>query len=1349
MIFIKRKVVQISSSDDGGYDTKVVALESLRSTPAWVLLGEPGAGKSSAFKQEAKAVNGLHLTMAEFVHSDIDEAWRGKCLFLDGLDEIRASDTAKSILFQVKSKLLQLGRPNFRIACRAADWSGQSDRDDIIKASPDQQLPTYQLQPLSQTDIEGILQYDFKHSDPESFIRKAKDHGIYDLLGNPLTLSLIVKALQQNISPSSRDDIYRLACDALVQEENRKHRNPNRHQPVPKDTLLEAAGQIFATLLLADKSGIALDSSVQHDRYPVVTDFSLPHPEHAAQSIRTALFVPSDYGEERLEPTHRSVAEYLAANWLGKQIDSCGLSLKRVLNLMLGFDGKPVAGLRGLYGWLATKCLKARNQLIENDPVSVVVYSDTSLMTVAEQKLLLEKVRLYMRTNPAILWNPHGLGDTTHIFQVELRNQYMEALLDEKRDDLTQTHVVFILKVIEKSVSQVNLANELHSVAADATRWERIRMSALKAWLDAGATDAEAIKFIDNLNQEVISTSEAISTSNEYLIITLLKKLFPKALSATQALSYLHIPNIRTSGGYSTFWASEFPQMVPEGDLPSVLDQLAQKIENQKIEKLQYYKMLTMLNALVVRGVSVYGDQISNNRLFTWLHMGIDEYHAKNRGSHYDNIINPWLRDRPERYKKLLGICFERNETAPDPITSLHKDLCILNECAAPADIGLWHFQHIDSTRNEELAKKHLCRAVGTLWSDVPAPGLTLDMVFEWAGNDVKKIAWLTPLLVCPMEWQKMRDLSVNPYKSEQDAQKKERSHDLETKLPDIRSGQAHPALMGELAGVWLNHYTNTHGETPLARFNSYCDNYVEVYKAAKAGMPNCIKRSDLPSVKEIIDLHLKQQHHWILAACLLGMDLIWTENPSAVDAVDSNTLETMVCFQLIDGSGKAPEWFLHLVSKMPELVSKILVTYASASFKAGSEYVNGIDPLTNDAAYKQVALVAVPELLRSFPTRNKARQIELLGVLLRAALNYEMPELKAIVAKKLRLRTLDPGQRVYFLIAGALIDPEQCEQKLWDFVGKSWKRIQHISDFSEIGSIDLPTGRTLSAKMLGKMIETLTPHADTDLPIGHSVSFIGPAEKRGLQVKQFILMLTDLYTKESLDELERLLKLPTLEKIKRRLLESKHKVIQGLREHLYRHPTLSHVASILSNRSPTSPADLQAIVLDRLDQIATDIQTNNADLFRLFWTEGSENRHKKENSCRDALLTLLQNYLEPLQIASAPEYDHVNDKRADIRVSYQNKIAIPIEIKGEWNPDLWTAVQQQLMPKYTLNREAGGFGIYVVLWFGGTLQPAARDGDKKPTTPTELQTRLHKHLPEDIQKLIAVRVIDVSIPSP
>jgi len=42
------------------------------------------------------------------------------------------------------------------------------------------------------------------------------------------------------------------------------------------------------------------------------------------------------------------------------------------------------------------------------------------------------------------------------------------------------------------------------------------------------------------------------------------------------------------------------------------------------------------------------------------------------------------------------------------------------------------------------------------------------------------------------------------------------------------------------------------------------------------------------------------------------------------------------------------------------------------------------------------------------------------------------------------------------------------------------------------------------------------------------------------------------------------------------------------------------------------------------------------------------------------------------------PEADYFNDKRADIRISYKNEIELPIEIKGEWNPTLWTAINDQ-----------------------------------------------------------------------
>ncbi|MEY4316680.1 MAG: hypothetical protein RI902_488 [Pseudomonadota bacterium] len=1339
MIFVPRSVKQLRQLPDGGLDAEAVPLESLRSAPAWALLGEPGAGKSEAFKSEAKAVDGLRLTIAEFVYSDIDEEWKNKCLFLDGLDEVRASGAAGSILVQVKSKLRRLGLPNFRIACRAADWYGQSDLEEIIGASPSGLLPIYALEPLTTADIKQILEINFNRSDAEDLVAQAKAHGINALLSNPQTLGLTVKALGGKTFPGSRDKTYRFACEALVQEENRKHRDQTRFQPVLKDALLEAAGQIFATLLLADKSGVALDTTAQNDRFPVLLDLELRSPERAAAALDTALFVPSNSNDQRLEPTHRSVAEYLAAEWLGNQIDSRGFPLKRLLNLMLGFDGKAVAGLRGLYGWLALKSLKAQHGLIKNDPLTVALYSDPQPMDVEAKKLLLQEIYTQTAANPSVLWDLRGAENLTPLFQAELRNEYLKALLDPKRDDSTQTYVVFILKVLKQSALQSQLTKELRDLAADGTRWERVRRHALEAWLESGVTDSQSIEFLDQLNQGKISDPD------EELTGILLGKLFPRAISTAQVLNYLHLPKSKILGMYQHFWAYEFPKTAPEDDLPYVLDRLAQRTDLQSLNWVEFHISRT-LAALVARGVQVHGDQIPDTQLFTWLRLGTDEYGERRHEPEFHKTITQWLIDRPERYKGLLGVCFERNEAASSPLHGLFNDSQILRGIPAPADIGLWHFQNIDHTRNKDLAKQHLAEAMSSLWSDQPPPGLTFDMVIEWVGDDPLKTSWLEPLRTWENpKWRIEQNQLIQARQREQSEVKRERSLNLATRLSEIRSGQAHPALMGELAGVWLNRYSDTRGETPLDRFKTYCDNYVEVYEAAKAGMSSCVRRNDLPSVKEIIELHLKQQAHLIRAACLLGMDLIWAESPIDIDLLDSSTLEKMVCFRLTDGTEKPPEWFMHLVKTMPELVSKVLVTYAGTSFKAQKEYVDGIYPLARDAAYMQVASLSVPAMLRSFPTRNRASQLNQLNSILRSALKYAMPELPNIVADKLKLKSLDPSQRVYFLLTGTLIAPEQYEQLLWEFVGESWQRIQHISDFLGNRLSDLPMDFTLSAKTFGKLIEIQMPFAEVDWPLGGGA--VSQAMNLGDHVRGLISKLTALSTQESLEEINRLLELPSLEKIKRHLLSSKHEVIQRLRENTFSHPTLHNVSTILSNKSATSPADLQAIVLDHLEKIATDIQTSNGDLYRQFWTEGTDDKHKSENSCRDALLAMLRTHLEPLGIDSQPEFDYVCDKRADIRVSYRNSITVPIEIKGEWHSELWTAVQSQLIPQYTKQKETEGFGIYLVLWVGGTEQSPARDGGKRPLTSTELELRLHRYLPKDIQQQIAVKVIDVTRP--
>lgn len=1339
MIFVPRNLKQLHKSPDRAPDTEAVTFESLRSVAAWVLLGEPGAGKSEAFKSEAKAVDGLRLTIAELVYSDIDEEWRDKCLFLDGLDEVRASASTESILYQVKSKLRKLGQPNFRIACRAADWYGQSDLEEIIGVSPNGNLPIYTLEPLTTSDIKRILENNFNRSDAEDFIAKAEAHGISALLSNPQTLGLTVKALGEKSWPSSRDETYRLACEALVQEENRKHRDKNRFQPIIKNAFMEAAGQIFATLLLADKSGVALDQTAQNDRFPVLSDFEPSSPETVTMTLDTALFVPSTSNDQQLEPTHRSVAEYLAAAWLGKQIDSLKLPLKRVLNLMLGFDGKAVAGLRGLYGWLALRSLKAQHGLIKNDPLTVALYSDTQPMDLEAKKLLLQEIYAQTVVNPSVLCDLRGTESLSPLFQAELRNEFLKGLLDPKRDDSTQTYLVFILKVLKQSASQGQLNKELRDVATDSTRWGRVRRHALDAWLESSVTDGQAIEFLDQLNQGKISDPD------EELTGVLLGKLFPRAISATLILSYLHTPKSKILGMYQHFWAYDFPKTVHEGDLPFVLDQLVQRNDLQSLNWYEFHISRT-LAALVARGVQAHGDRILDSQLFAWLRIGADEYGERHYELEFHKTITQWLIDRPERYKGLLGFCFERNEAAASPLYGLFKDSQILRKIPTPVDIGLWHFQNIDNTTNEVLAKEHLAEAMHSLWANQSASGLTFEMVLEWAGDDPIKTSWLQPLLTWEIsEWRKVQNHFIQQRQSEQFDIKRKRSVNLATKLSEIRSGQANPALMGELAGVWLAQYSDTRGETPLDRLKTYCNNYVEVYEAAKTGMPICIKRSDLPSAKEIIELHLNQKNHWIRAACLLGMELIWASNPTSIDLLDSSTLEKMICFRLTESTETPPEWLIYLVKNRPELVSTILIAFASASFKAQKEYVDGIYPLARDATYIQVARLSVPALLRSFPTLNKASQLNQLNSLLRSALKYAMPELAGIITAKLKLKSLDPSQRVYFLLAGILVDPRQYEQPLWDFVGDSWQRIQHISDFLGNRLSDLPIDFTLSAKTYGRLIEIQTPFAEVDWPMGGGT--VSQAMNLGDHVRGLIGKLIALGTQASLDEIIRLLELPSLQKIKRHLLSSKHEVIQRLRENTFSHPTLTSVANILSNQAPIGPADLQAIVLHRLDQIATDIQTSNSDLFRQFWTEGSHDAHKSENSCRDALLEMLRGHLQPLGIDSQPEFDYVADKRADIRVSYRNAIILPIEIKGEWHSELWTAVQSQLIPQYTRLAETDGFGIYLALWVGGSEQKKARDGGEKPVSPSELESRLSASIPKEFQRKIVIRVIDITKP--
>ena len=77
---------------------------------------------------------------------------------------------------------------------------------------------------------------------------------------------------------------------------------------------------------------------------------------------------------------------------------------------------------------------------------------------------------------------------------------------------------------------------------------------------------------------------------------------------------------------------------------------------------------------------------------------------------------------------------------------------------------------------------------------------------------------------------------------------------------------------------------------------------------------------------------------------------------------------------------------------------------------------------------------------------------------------------------------------------------------------------------------------------------------------------------------------------------------------------------------------------------------------------------------------------------------------------------------------------------------DLWRAIREQLIERYTRDPGADGFGVYLVFWFGGEGMPLPQEG-KKPRNATELEQRLHSMLTREEARHITVCVIDRARP--
>jgi hypothetical protein len=195
MLIVSRICAPLKDRTATDAQPQSVPLANLQKCFAYVLLGDPGAGKSNAFTTEAEALGTEPITARDFITFDQSTTRRqGQTIFIDGLDETRAgSADGRTVLDQIRQKLDQLGRPRFRISCRAADWLGQSDATGLKSLAPENDFGVYLLDPLTENNIAEILTTNHDVSDPPAFITQAENHGLADLLKTHKHLPCLLK----------------------------------------------------------------------------------------------------------------------------------------------------------------------------------------------------------------------------------------------------------------------------------------------------------------------------------------------------------------------------------------------------------------------------------------------------------------------------------------------------------------------------------------------------------------------------------------------------------------------------------------------------------------------------------------------------------------------------------------------------------------------------------------------------------------------------------------------------------------------------------------------------------------------------------------------------------------------------------------------------------------------------------------------------------------------------------------------------------------------------------------------------------------------------------------------------
>lgn len=1355
-----------------GQDRVSRPLRDFRSEPAYVLLGDPGAGKSTAFQAEREELGeeAVLVSARDFLTFDINlrPEWRGKTTFIDGLDEIRAgASDARSPLDDIRGKLDSLGRPPVRISCREADWLGANDQKHLAAVSPNSQVTVLRLDPLTEADIDHILTVNSTIGDAHDFKEQARSRNLEGLLLNPQTLGLLTEAVaKEGVWPESHLETFEKACWHLARDSNPEHRIPEQQSPPTLDQTLDAAGCLCAIQLISGAAGYSLDLDGADDDYPCPDAWNGKSPVVWRQALSTKLFKADTDRSGRFTPVHRHISEFLAARHLAQLIRD-RLPAGRVVSLIIGEDGAVVSEFRGLSAWLAAQCQDVRSNLIDRDPIGVGLYGDIRKFTAEEKHQLLKSL------NREVDYVSYDAEAFAALASSEMETTLRDQLTDPCRDRDHQVVINFLLGILRHGIPLPDLWPVLLDIVRDDSWWPKVTHSALRAFID-NSEGGEHVRDRDNQLLKLLKDidNELVSDPRGELLGILLGTLYPENVTPSEIWDYLTETVSRSSLGANwLFWKVRLLEKSTDHDVIELLDQLYARLPEIR-ETLASRGFTNLPASLLARVVHAQSNALSNERLYNWL--SIREGYSVIGGDDESSIeVRTWLEANPELQKDLFleGLFrhLRKDETAP----IIHIIAQHLYNSSLPPDFGLWALNKaIELSNAYPKVSEHLLRhAVYLYHNKTYVEGISRSVFVERVHGHEPLESLLPTLLDPPVNNQLLVDQKVTEldrrvteYEAKATREQEQLISHIKSNVDALQENRADPRLLHYLAERYFGFYQDSQSLVStqstmsiemqrVQRIKGLLNRKEDLTQIVLASLRDTVWREDIPDVENILETYSRSQIPWLAYPYLAGIYELHRVDPSQVIKLDDRqrriALTIHHCYHTIDiqvqDQVQDIEWHYNLIKSYPEIVADVLIQCVKHGLRNKKESTYGLHSLVYDQDYEQVAHHASLPLLRAFPIRCASNQIEALDYLLWSALQHVNPQsFQQLISKKLSSSSMNVAQKAHWMAAGLVLSPETyCHQlELW--ASDNDRRIRHLAKFFT------PTYR----------IPTLTdrlPPSPLRLLIKLIGTSFGPYTKRGgivglewessdlvIHLIQRLASFPGPDASQALRELSSDTDLRHWQDAIDQAWDSQ-RVLH--RDAAYYHLDAEKILRTLSNRAPANPADLAGLVADRLEEMANLIPASNTNDWRQYWNEdsgGQPEKPKNENSCRDALLSDLGERL-PEGVDAQPEGRYAHEGRADIRVAYQD-FNLPVEVKKNSHPDLWSAPRHQLAARYASDPATGGYGIYLVFWFGKERTQPSPDGPR-PTTPKELREQLQDTLTPEEARKITICVIDVSRP--